>query len=211
MMSSLTDRNLSLAIRALVERNDTAADMVEAEDSQLDQLEVSIDESVVLFIARQRPVAQDLRLMMVITKIANNLERIGDQSVSIARLTKKLNCEPQLKPYVDLQRMANTTTEMLRGAIECFTLINTEHVKAIISQDKVVDDINRQLFRELTSFMLENPATITRSLHLLLVARCLERIADHAKNIAEEVYYLGKAVDIRHTHPGGSLTPPNGA
>jgi phosphate transport system protein len=198
MMASLADRNLSLAMRALVERDEKLAATVEEEDSQLDELEISIDELVINHMATHAPVATDCRFMLVASKISSNLERIADQAVAIARRSLELNKEPLLKPLIDIPRMAEISEGMLRDSITAFIDRKPELAQEIIRRDKEVDNINKQLARELTSFMLEDPATITRSLNLTIVARCLERIADHCKNIAEEVYYLYQAVDIRH-------------
>ncbi len=198
MMASLADRNLSLALRALVERDEKLADAVEAEDSQLDELEVSIDELVINHMATHAPVATDCRFMLVASKISSNLERIGDQATAISRRARELNKEPLLKPLIDIPRMAQIAEGMLRDSVTAFVERKPELAQEIIKRDKEVDLINKQLARELLSFMLEDPHTITRALNLTIVARCLERIADHCKNIAEEVYYLYQAVDIRH-------------
>ncbi|HEY0255942.1 MAG TPA: phosphate signaling complex protein PhoU [Candidatus Methylacidiphilales bacterium] len=198
LMASLADRNLSLAMRALVERDEKLSLSVEAEDSQLDELEVSIDELVINHMATHAPVATDCRFMLVASKISSNLERIADQAVSIARRSRELNKEPLLKPLIDIPRMAQIAAGMLRDSVTALIERKPELAQEIIKRDKEVDAINKQLARELTSFMLEDPATITRALNLTIVARCLERIADHCKNIAEEVYYLYQAVDIRH-------------
>ena len=198
MMASLADRNLSLAMRALVERDEKLAETVENEDSQLDELEVTIDEMVINHMATHAPVATDCRFMLVASKISSNLERIADQAVAVARRSLELNREPLLKPLIDIPRMAQIAEGMLRDSITAFIDRRPELAQEIIKRDKEVDAINKQLARELTSFMLEDPATITRSLNLTIVARCIERIADHCKNIAEEVYYLYQAIDIRH-------------
>ncbi len=198
MMASLSDRNLALALRSLVERDDKLTDAVEAEDSQLDELEVSIDELVINHMATHAPVATDCRFMLVASKISSNLERIGDQAVSIARRARELNKEPLLKPLIDIPRMAQIAEGMLRDSVTALIDRKPELAQEIIKRDKEVDAINKQLARELTSYMLEDPTTITRALSLTLVARSIERIADHAKNIAEEVYYLYQAKDIRH-------------
>ena len=203
MMASLADRNLSLAMRALVERDEKLAATVEEEDSQLDELEISIDELVINHMATHAPVATDCRFMLVASKISSNLERIADQAVAIARRSLELNREPLLKPLIDIPRMAEISEGMLRDSITAFIDRKPELAQEIIRRDKEVDNINKQLARELTSFMLEDPTTITRSLNLTIVARCLERIADHCKNIAEEVYYLYQAVDIRHERSAG--------
>jgi phosphate transport system protein len=198
MMSGLTERNLSLAMRALVERNDELCNTVEAEDSQIDQLEIQIDEMVITYMATHGPIARDCRLMLAASKISSNLERIADQATKIARRTRELNTEPLLKPLIDIPLMADTAQEMLRDSITAFIDGNPELAVEIIARDKSVDSINKQLARELTSYMIEDPKTITRALNLLTVAKALERVADHATNIAEEVFYLNKGKDIRH-------------
>jgi phosphate transport system protein len=204
MMASLANRNLALAMRALVERDEKLAASVEAEDSQLDELEVSIDELVINHMATHAPVATDCRFMLVASKISSNLERIADQAVAIARRSRELNKEPLLKPLIDIPRMATIAEGMLRDGVTAFIDRKPELAQEIIKRDKEVDMINKQLARELTSFMLEDPSTITRALNLTIVARCLERVADHCKNIAEEVYYLYQAVDIRHERAAAS-------
>jgi phosphate transport system protein len=198
MMASLANRNLSLSMRALVERDEKLAASVEAEDSQLDELEISIDDMVINHMATHAPVATDCRFMLVASKISSNLERIADQAVAIARRSIELNKEPLLKPLIDIPRMALIAEGMLRDSVTALIDRKPELAQEIIKRDKEVDQINKQLARELTSFMLEDPSTITRALNLTIVARCLERVADHCKNIAEEVYYLYQAVDIRH-------------
>jgi phosphate transport system protein len=207
MMASLANRNLALAMRALVERDDKLGDSVEAEDSQLDELEISIDDMVIAHMATHAPVATDSRFMLVASKISSNLERIADQAVAIVRRARELNKEPLLKPLIDIPRMAQIAEGMLRDSITALIDRQPALAQEIIKRDKEVDMINKQLARELTSFMLEDPSTITRALNLTIVARCLERIADHCKNIAEEVYYLYQAVDIRHERKG-EKTPP---
>lgn len=200
LMSSLTDRNMTMAMRALVERDDKLADTVEVEDSQIDQLEIAIDEMVVAYMATHAPVATDCRFMLVASKTSSNLERIADQAVTICRRARDLNTEPLLKPLIDIPRMANIAQEMLRDSITALVEGKTDLAQEIIKRDKKVDELNRQLARELTTFMIESPATITRALNLTMVSRAIERAADHAKNIAEEVYYLHQARDIRHEH-----------
>ena len=203
MMASLANRNLALALRALVERDEKLAASVEAEDSQLDELEVTIDNLVINHMATHAPVATDCRFMLVASKISSNLERIADQAVAIVRRSRELNKEPLLKPLIDIPRMAQIAEGMLRDGITALIDRRPELAQEIIKRDKEVDQINKQLARELTSFMLEDPSTITRALNLTIVARCLERVADHCKNIGEEVYYLYAGVDIRHDR-----TPP---
>ena len=198
MMSGLTERNLTLAMRALVERDDALCDTVEAEDTQIDHLEIQIDEMVITYIATHGPIARDCRLMLTASKISNNLERIADQATKIARRARELNTEPLLKPLIDIPLMAEIAQEMLRDSITAYVDGNSELAVEIIARDHSVDSINKQLARELTSYMIEDPKTITRALNLMTVAKAIERVADHATNIAEEVFYLYKGEDIRH-------------
>jgi len=207
MMASLADRNLALAMRALVERDEKLAAAVEAEDSQLDQLEINVDDMVINHMATHAPVATDCRFMLVASKISSNLERIGDSAVSIVRRSVELNREPLLKPLIDIPRMAQIAEGMLRDGITALVDHRPELAQEIVRRDKEVDAINKQLARELTTFMLEDPKTITRAMNLTLVARALERVADHAKNIAEEIYYLYHAVDIRHERSTQTTSP----
>ena len=198
LMSSLTERNLSHAMKALVDRDDKLSDLVESEDSEIDQLEVNVDEMVIAYMATRAPVATDCRFMLAASKISSNLERIGDQATTIARRARELTKEPLLKPLIDIPIMADMAQEMLSDSIAAFVDANADLAQEIIARDKTVDDINRQLARELTTYMMEDPKTITRALSLMLIAKCLERVADHSANIAEDVYYLYRGQDIRH-------------
>ncbi len=197
-MSGLTERSLTVAIRALVERDDKLCAAVEAEDSQIDALEVQIDEMVITYISTHAPVARDCRFMLAASKISNNLERIADQATKIARHARELNKEPLLKPMIDIPLMAEISQEMLRDSISAYIEGKPDLAVEIIARDKSVNDIYKQLARELTSYMIEDPKTITRALSLLTIAKALERVADHTTNIAEEVFYLYKGRDIRH-------------
>ncbi len=197
-MASHAETAVARSIRALVERDDALARQVQEDDNVLDQFEITIDDTAIHLLAKA-PLATDLRLTAVAMKIAQNLERVGDSAVTIARRAIDLGTEPQLKPYVDIPRMATMSLEMLRDAITAFINREPDRARAVIPRDSDVDDLNRQLHRELSSFMVERPATITRCLHLMVISKSLERIADHATNIAEEVVYLYEAIDIRHT------------
>jgi phosphate transport system protein len=199
-MASHAETAVARSIRALVERDDTLARQVLEDDSVLDQFEITIDDTAIHLLAKA-PLATDLRLTAVAMKISQNLERVGDSAVTIARRAIDLGTEPQLKPYVDIPRMATMSLEMLRDAITAFINREPDRARAVIPRDSDVDDLNRQLHRELSSFMVERPTTITRCLHLMVISKSLERIADHATNIAEEVVYLYEAIDIRHTSP----------
>lgn len=196
-MASHAENSVTRAMRGLIERDDQLAQLVEDDDSILDQFEIEIDDTAIHLLAKA-PLATDLRLITVAMKISQNLERVGDEAVTIARRALDLNTEPQLKPYVDLPRMATMSLEMLRDAISAFVNRQPDRARLVVPRDSDVDDLNRQLHRELSSYMIENPATITRCLRLMVISKSIERIADHATNIAEEVVYLYEAKDIRH-------------
>lgn len=199
-MASHAESAVARAIRALVERNDGLARQVIQDDAIIDRYEVDTDEMAIQLLIKA-PLATDLRLTVVATKISANLERVGDSAVTIARRALDLGAEPQLKPYIDIPRMATMALEMLRDAITAFINREPEKARAVVPRDVEVDELNRQLHRELSSFMVERPATISRCLHLMVISKTIERIADHAANIAEEVVFLYEAKDIRHTAP----------
>jgi phosphate transport system protein len=203
-MASHAEAAVAKAIQALVERDDELARRVMADDVIVDQLEIEIDELSIQLLSKA-PLATDLRLITMTMKISNHLERVSDEATTIARRSLELSMEPQLKPYVDIPRMANMALDMLKEALDSFVNRNPEKARAIIPRDKDVDLLNKQLHRELSSYMVERPSTITRCLNLMVISKCLERIADHAANVAEEVVYLYEARDIRHT---GKTAPP---
>lgn len=187
------------AMQALVTADIGLADRVIAADDEIDQLEVKIDEEAMRYMNLRAPIATELRLVIVGMKASHDLERVGDEATSIARRAVRLASEPPLKPYVDLPRMADIAMAMLRESMDCFMHGDTEKAMAIIRRDAEVDTLNKQLYRELTSFMVEKPNTISRALELMFVSKSVERIADHATNIAEEMVYLAQARDIRHS------------
>ncbi len=197
-MASHAESSVARAMRALVERDEHLAKQVQEDDNILDRFEIDIDDMALHLLAKA-PLATDLRLITVAMKISHNLERVGDEAVTISRRAIDLNTEPQLKPYVDLPRMAAMSVEMLRDAITAFIDREPEKARAVVPRDSDVDDLNRQLHRELSSYMVERPTTISRCLHLMVISKSLERIADHATNVAEEVVYLYEAKDIRHS------------
>ncbi len=198
LMGEKSIEQVRLALRALVEANISLADQVIAGDDEIDRLEVSIDDEAIRYMNLRAPVATELRLVIVGMKASHDLERVGDEATSIAKRAVKLAGEPQLKPYVDIPRMANIGVEMLRDALDCFLNADTEKALAVVRRDTEVDQINRQLYRELSSYMIERPGTITRALELMFISKSIERIADHATNIAEEMVFLAQAKDIRH-------------
>jgi phosphate transport system protein len=199
-MSALAEQSVAQSLKALVERDSTLASRVREDDTHLDQLEKDIDERCIKLIALRQPKARDLRFIVMTMKIATELERIGDQAVSIAGRAIKLNQEPVLKPLIDIPRMADHARGMIHAALDAFVYGKADLARDVIRRDERIDLINQQLHRELTSFMVEDPHTISSALNLMTVARKLERMADHATNIAEEVVYLYEGLDIRHEH-----------
>jgi len=197
-MASHAESAVSRSIRALTDRDEALALKVQQDDNILDRYEIEIDD-IGIHLLSMAPVATTLRLITVAMKISQNLERVGDEAVKIARRAVELNAEPQLKPYVDLPRMAQMSLKMLRGALDAFVERQPDEARTIIPNDADVDNLNRQLHRELSSFMIESPTNISRCLSLMGISRSLERVADHATNIAEEVVYLYEARDIRHS------------
>jgi len=199
-MGSCAETAVSQAVAAVIERDGTLARRVCDSDDTIDGFEVDIDEMSILLLAKA-PLASDLRLITVAMKISQNLERVGDEATTIARRAIELNKEPQLKTYVDIPRMATLALDMLKDALDSFVNKHPDKAILIIPRDKEVDEINRHLYRELSSYMIETPSNVTRCLNLMTVCKSLERIADHAANIAEEVVYLYQARDVRHTNP----------
>jgi phosphate transport system protein len=202
-MDGLVEQMIGDAMEALVQRDDARAQAVIAVDQEVDRLEKELDELCHRFLALQQPTAIDLRFLVAVMKMATDLERVGDSAVNMAQAAEVLNQEPPLKPYIDLPRLARIAQEMIRDALDSFVRRDAQLAVRVCRRDDEVDALYKQLFRELLSYMLEDPKTITRALHLLLVARNLERVADHATNIAEDVVYYVEGRDIRH---GGAET-----
>ncbi len=197
-MGEVAIRQVRDALQALVTGDSKLAERVIAADDELDELEKRIDTEAIRYMNLRAPIATELRLVIVGMKASHDLERVGDEATNIAKRAIKLAAEPPLKPYVDIPRMAAMAIEMLREALECFLHADTAKAVAVVKRDKEVDAINKQLYRELSSFMIEQPGTITRALELMFISKGLERIADHATNIAEEMVFLSDAQDIRH-------------
>jgi phosphate transport system protein len=197
-MASHTEGAVTKAINALTERDDELARRVMSDDVIVDQLEIEIDELAIHLLSKA-PLATDLRLITVAMKISHDLERVSDEATTIARRSLELSLEPQLKPYIDIPRMAGMALEMLKDALDSFVNRDTTKARAVVPRDKEVDQLNKQLHRELSSYMVERPSNISRCLNLMVISKSLERVADHATNIAEEVVYLYEARDIRHS------------
>lgn len=188
-----------LSLRSLMEGDIALADKVIATDDEIDKLEVQIDDEAIRYMTLRGPVASELRVVIVGMKASHDLERVGDEATNIARRARKLAIEPKLELYADIPRMANIALEMLRDALDCFVHDDEQKALAVIRRDAEVDNINRLVYRRLTSFMIEKPETIARALELMFISKSIERIADHATNIAEEMIYLAKGKDVRHT------------
>jgi len=199
-MGGLAEEQVQGALRALVERDSDLARKIIENDRQVNTLDVAIDEDCLRLLALQQPTARDLRFITTAMKISTELERISDLAENISERAIELNEEPQLKPYIDIPRMANWALKMVKDALDAFVNHDAELARKVCRDDDFVDDLTHQLFRELLSFMLENPQTITRAIRITFIAKYLERIADHATNVAELVVYLVEGKIIRHTH-----------
>jgi phosphate transport system protein len=207
-MASHAETAVNEALRALIERDYELALRVKENDNVIDQLEVEIDDMAIHLLAKA-PLASDLRLVTVAMKISQNLERVGDEATKIAKRARDLSQEPPVKVVVDLPRMAKLALDMLKAALDAFVNRDPIAARALIPRDKEVDGINKQVTNQLAQYMVENPDTIKRCLNLITVSRSLERIADHATNVAEEVVYLYEALDIRHTGKTGMVAKGN--
>ena len=198
-MGALVEDQIRRVMRALVERDDVLARNVIERDAQVNAYDVEVDEKCVELLALHQPTAGDLRFLTTAMKIVTDLERIGDQAVNIAQRAIELNQEVQLKPYIDLPRMAEKAQAMVKESLDAFVARDTELARRVCSEDAVVDALNHQIFRELLTFMMEDAKTIPRAIRLILIARFLERVADHATNIAEMVIYMVESKMVRHT------------
>jgi len=204
-MGGLVERMISEAMTALVERDNERAGAVVRTDSVVDELEKEIDGLCHRMLALQQPTAGDLRFLVSTMKISNDLERMGDSAVNVAQAVEILNAEPPLKPYIDLPRLAELTQGMVRDALDSFVRKDARQALEVCRRDDQVDALYKQLFRELVTYMIEDPKNITRALHLLLIARNYERIADHATNVGEDVIFFVEGRDIRHQAHGEEL------
>jgi phosphate transport system protein len=194
------EASIADATRALIERKPSLAQRVVDEDDQLDQLELEIDDICLEILAREQPVASDLRFITTAMKIVGDIERIGDNGVNIARRALEILDEPELKPIIDVPVAAAAAQRILKESLDAFVNGDAELAKRVIDGDRYIDDVCEQMLRELLTYMFEDPSTITRALRLIFVARNLERVGDHAANIAEMVIFLVNGQDIRHGH-----------
>ncbi len=201
MMGTLVEDQIRNALTALIERDEALAQRVIENDHHVNTFDVEIDDMALDVLVRYQPVAKDLRFVTTAMKISSELERMSDLAENICERTIELNEEPQLKPYIDIPHMAERTRIMAKESLDAFVKKDAALARKIIQDDDFVDNLTEQLFRELLSFMIENPKTISRAIRLSFIAKYLERIADHATNIAELVVYMVEGKIIRHTIP----------
>lgn len=207
-MASYAEAAVKNAIEAYLNRDYDLAQRVRDDDAVIDRFEIEIDEMAIQLLAKA-PLASDLRLIAAAMKISQNLERVGDEAAKISNRARDLSQEPPLKFGADIPKMASLALAMLKAALDAFVNHDPAAARAIIPKDKEVDALNKSIHRELAHHMIENPDAIPRCLNLMVIAKRLERIADHATNIAEDVVYLCEAQDIRHT--GALISAPGGA
>ena len=200
-MGGITEKMTHLAVQALVERKRDFLAEVQKMEQQVNHLHMEIDELALDLIARRQPAATDLRFITSAVKINTDLERIGDQAINITEQTEKLISVPPVKPLIDIPRMAEIAEEMLKAALDAFVQGDDELAYRTIQRDDAVDQLKEQIFRELLTFMMGDVSTIPRAMELILVSRHLERIADHATNICEDVIFMVKGKDVRHQGP----------
>ncbi|MGD0022719.1 MAG: phosphate signaling complex protein PhoU [Smithellaceae bacterium] len=194
----LTEKAIQMAMQSLTERNLDLAHQVIKNDDEIDKMDTDLEERCIRILALRQPTAIDLRFITTAIKITGHLERIGDMAVNIAEKAIQLIEEPQLKPYIDLPHMANLVGEMIKNSLDSFIDNKLEMAERVRQDEQVVDDLNEQIFRELLTFMMEDSKTIHRALMIMQVSKNLERIADHAKGIADMVIYMVTGECVRH-------------
>jgi len=197
-MAVMVEEAIRDSVRALVKRDDDLAKKVFEGEDRINKMEITIDDMCLKLLALRQPMAADLRFITSAMKIITDLERMGDQAVNIAERAISLNQEPQLKPYIDIPRMAEIAQSMVKDVLDAFVNRDSKLARSVCERDDIVDGLNDQVVRELITYMITDPKTITRAVHLMIVSRCLERIADHATNIAEDVIFMVDALVIKH-------------
>lgn len=200
-MGGLAEQMTHRSIQALVERREEILEEVRTMEVQVNRLHLDIDETCLEILALRQPAAKDLRFIAAAMKIDTDLERIGDQAINIAERAESLLAVPLLKPLIDIPRMAQTAEEMLKRSLDAFVNTDADLAYATILKDDSVDQLKDQIFRELLTYMMGDPKTIPTAMDLILVSRHIERIADHATNICEDVIFMVKGKDVRHQGP----------
>jgi phosphate transport system protein len=199
-MGAIVEDHVQRSVLALMERREDLATVVIDTDKEINELHIEVDDRCLKLLALQQPIAKDLRLITSAMKINSDLERIGDQAVNIAENVLKILPHPPLRPVIDIPRMASLAQGMTRDALDSFVDRDVVLARKVLSQDDEVDQLKDQVFRVLLTHMMADPGTIQRALPLILISRNLERIADHATNIAEDVIFFVEARDVRHHH-----------
>jgi phosphate transport system protein len=197
-MGSLAERAAHQATHAVLDADDKLAQAVLREENTINELQLEIDDRVVQLLALQQLMATDLRLVLAIARINNDLERIGDEAVNIAQSAIRIMRHPRVKPYVDLPRMGELAEKMVRDSLDAVVRRDIELARAVLARDDHVDQLRDQIFRELLTYMMGDSSVVFPAFELILVAKNLERIADHATNIAEDVIYMVAGSDVRH-------------
>ena len=199
-LGALTEQAIQKAMESLLERNSELARKVINDDAEIDKLDAELEERCVRILALRQPTAIDLRFITTAIKINGHLERIGDMAVNIAEKAIMLNEEPQLKPYIDLPRMTDLVREMIKNSLDALISNDLTLAEKVRQKEHVVDELNEQLFRELLTFMMEDTQVIHRAILIMQISKNLERIADHAKGIADMVIYLVTGESVRHQY-----------
>lgn len=206
-MSALVESAIYRSVQGVVEKNEELAQQVLRNEGRINQLEIEIDDAAIGLLALQAPLAADLRLVTAVIKINNDLERMGDLSVSIAQSALALIREPVIRPLIDIPHIAGLAQGMVRKSLDAFVNRDAELARSVLASDDAVDNMRTASYHELISFMEVNPPQIPQALYLLSVIRNLERIADHATNIAEDVLFLVKGIDVRHHNEERTAVP----
>lgn len=202
-MGAMVEEMVAGSVDALIERDSARSQAIIAQDREIDQLQIDIDKSCETIMATQQPTAIDMRFLVAVMKINTDLERIGDLAANIGSSVAILNQMPPLKPYVDLPRLTQLVRAMVHESLDAFVARDTDLAVEVCLDDDSVDALYEQLFRELLTYMIEDPKNVTRGLQLLFICRDLERVADHATNIAEDVIFYVEGKDIRHLGNAG--------
>jgi phosphate transport system protein len=199
-LGGLVEKQVNDAIEALVDANSELAEQVQREELNVDSMELLVDQECTRILAKRQPAASDLRLVLMISKTTSDLERIGDEANKIARHAITL-CEDGKSPrgYVEVRHIGALVKQMLHASLDAFARFDVEAALDVVQQDKTVDQEYKTALRELITYMMEDPRSITRVMNIMWVLRSLERIGDHARNVAEYVIYLVKGLDVRHT------------
>ena len=197
-MGGLVEDQIQKAVKSLVDRDSELAKIIIERDHEVNRLDVEIDDLCIRLLALHQPAGKDLRFITTGLKITTDLERIGDMAVNTCERALELNQEPQLKPYIDIPRMARIAQRMTRESLDAFVREDTSLALKVCKDDEEIDQLNSQIFREVITFMIEDPHTVSRAIKISSISKYLERMADHATNIAEMVIFMVKGKSIRH-------------